>query len=253
MFDRGEGGESGLSLEALCETAFRQYEARFEQCYFYFPQGERCIIRPVGSHTHHQSATGRRAYGDMIPKYQYAPNWVQGVREHFIHYYNALVTDDGITKRPTEKPLRYIERGRRERYMQRHHNQWRQIRSNKTCLACLQRVPENVLQCGHAYCILCVQELGTESEEYECSWAMNHCSLCWDHQSISHLVRLKPQCAGARILTLDGGGIRGVIELAILKRLSEGTGLGIHFRDYFDLILGTSTGIIFTHYTKHSI
>jgi patatin-like phospholipase/acyl hydrolase len=45
-----------------------------------------------------------------------------------------------------------------------------------------------------------------------------------------------------RILTLDGGGIRGVYTAHILKRIQEDE--GIVFSEYFDLIAGTSTGAI---------
>jgi predicted acylesterase/phospholipase RssA len=53
-----------------------------------------------------------------------------------------------------------------------------------------------------------------------------------------------------RILALDGGGLRGVMTLAFLKKiediLRERTGEGANFRlsDYYDLIGGTSTGSI---------
>jgi predicted acylesterase/phospholipase RssA len=53
-----------------------------------------------------------------------------------------------------------------------------------------------------------------------------------------------------RILALDGGGLRGVLTVAILKKiediLREKTGGGSAFRlsDYYDLIGGTSTGSI---------
>lgn len=53
-----------------------------------------------------------------------------------------------------------------------------------------------------------------------------------------------------RLLALDGGGIRGVVTLEILKKietlLAEATGRGAAFRlsDYFDYVAGTSTGAI---------
>ncbi|HZB92435.1 MAG TPA: CBASS cGAMP-activated phospholipase [Stellaceae bacterium] len=43
-----------------------------------------------------------------------------------------------------------------------------------------------------------------------------------------------------RILTIDGGGIKGVFPAALLAEIEEGLGAPIY--DYFDLIAGTSTG-----------
>ena len=53
-----------------------------------------------------------------------------------------------------------------------------------------------------------------------------------------------------RLLALDGGGIRGILTLEVLKRmeqmLRETTGRGASFRlcDFFDYVAGTSTGAI---------
>ena len=53
-----------------------------------------------------------------------------------------------------------------------------------------------------------------------------------------------------RLLALDGGGIRGVMSLEILRKveqdLAAATGKGASFRlgDFFDYIGGTSTGAI---------
>ena len=45
---------------------------------------------------------------------------------------------------------------------------------------------------------------------------------------------------GSRILFLDGGGIKGLVELEILMQIEEQTGQAI--ADLFDWIVGTSTG-----------
>lgn len=47
-----------------------------------------------------------------------------------------------------------------------------------------------------------------------------------------------------RILSIDGGGVRGMIPATFLKRIEQQTGRPIH--DLFDLIAGTSTGGILT-------
>ena len=52
------------------------------------------------------------------------------------------------------------------------------------------------------------------------------------------------------LLTLDGGGIRGILTLEVLVRmeeiLAEATGSGRDFRlcHFFDYVAGTSTGAI---------
>jgi uncharacterized protein len=62
--------------------------------------------------------------------------------------------------------------------------------------------------------------------------------------------RLAPTATPKRILALDGGGLRGVLTLGMLRQietlLRERHGRDGNFRlcDYFDLIAGTSTGAI---------
>lgn len=43
-----------------------------------------------------------------------------------------------------------------------------------------------------------------------------------------------------QILSLDGGGLRGIFSAAVLARIEED--LGVRIVDHFDLIAGTSTG-----------
>ena len=47
---------------------------------------------------------------------------------------------------------------------------------------------------------------------------------------------------GVRVLSLDGGGMRGVVTLLMLEELEKMTGVKTH--QMFDLIVGTSTGAV---------
>ncbi|KAK3377268.1 hypothetical protein B0T24DRAFT_666036 [Lasiosphaeria ovina] len=117
---------------------------------------------------------------------------------------------------------------------------WSRLRSNKTCLACLETAPDHVLPCGHAFCPRCIQEMAKPSRWLECAFEVGGCILCGGHDM--HQVQLKPRCAGVRILTLDGGGIRGMVEIALLQQIRREVGLNISIREMFDLVVGTSTG-----------
>ena len=45
---------------------------------------------------------------------------------------------------------------------------------------------------------------------------------------------------GSRILFLDGGGVRGLVQIELLRQMEEATGRRI--TELFDWIVGTSTG-----------
>jgi len=51
-----------------------------------------------------------------------------------------------------------------------------------------------------------------------------------------------PEGKPFRILSIDGGGIRGILPAAVLSELEEKYTVGRSAGDYFDLITGTSTG-----------
>jgi calcium-independent phospholipase A2-gamma len=44
------------------------------------------------------------------------------------------------------------------------------------------------------------------------------------------------------IAAIDGGGVRGLVALVLLKRLQAALGGGDPIREYFDYFIGTSVG-----------
>ncbi|KIW89517.1 uncharacterized protein Z519_09673 [Cladophialophora bantiana CBS 173.52] len=239
------GDKDEFSLAQHCQSALQEYEEKYQQCGYKFSENDLCTNGPPATHQRlHLSISKKRADGEFTPRHRLDPNLVSLIRDGFLEHYESLVSDGGTHYRSMTKPAPSKIRRVREAVVQKYIRQWSSLTSNITCLACLQAVPENVLHCGHGFCVQCVRELGQASESFESAWTFEVCPLCSARtcDSYSHLIRERPRCAGARILTLDGGGIRGIIELAIIQEMEKRLGLQIPFRDYFDLIVGTSTG-----------
>jgi len=228
-------------LRRLCEDGIQKYREKYQNCGFKFEGGLRCIARYPG-HEEHCDEKGARISGNFDPsEYQEdSTKTINEIRELFIAIYKNLCADQETPSLPDPAVLLR----QREDVFEEFANIWKVTKSNKTCFTCLQSVPDHVLSCGHGYCPNCVKEFGQKSNYYEYGLVMDHCILCqteW-HDEHRQLIRLKPKCAGVRILTLDGGGVRGIMELALLERLELRVGLNLAIRDLFDLIMGTSTG-----------
>lgn len=229
-------------LQKICSKAIEMYIQVWEKCAFTFPDGQVCTSRPAKLHQQHVSGR-QHELGQFVHQRQWRSDdkrdWINDIQQRFVESYEAIFIHQGSDHTlPPEKRLI----SRRECGHNNYALIWKHIKSNKTCLSCLQAVPDHVLSCGHSYCARCVQELGEVSHTTECAWTMK-CRLCWEARGGNlHLVQLRPRCAGVRILTLDGGGIKGIVELALLHALHKSVGLNLLPKDMFDLIVGTSTG-----------
>ena len=117
-----------------------------------------------------------------------------------------------------------------------------QLKSFRSCFSCLMLTPDKVFDCGHAVCNMCIRRFGHRSQFEKHSFILQACILCGQiqSQSIFHLI---PPTAGIRTLSIDGGGVRGVIPLMFLQRLNEEVAeLGCTLQDLFDYVCGTSAG-----------
>ncbi|KAI1091858.1 acyl transferase/acyl hydrolase/lysophospholipase [Rostrohypoxylon terebratum] len=115
--------------------------------------------------------------------------------------------------------------------------------SHSACLWCLDEIPEHSLPCGHTICSPCLMAVGKPRSSGGFFY-LDQCPLT-DHRRDAWqggwIGMVKPSQAGVRTLTLDGGGIRGIIELEILTKIQAQLG-EIPLREFFDLIVGTSAG-----------
>ena len=72
------------------------------------------------------------------------------------------------------------------------------------------------------------------------SYNITRCILCLTKGTLS--ANLKPPTAGARILSVDGGGIRGVVPLEYLNMLQNLLGPTVRVQELFEVAFGTSSG-----------
>ncbi|TKA29096.1 hypothetical protein B0A54_16206 [Friedmanniomyces endolithicus] len=100
---------------------------------------------------------------------------------------------------------------------------------------------QHPLPCGHVLCTACIKAYGKASKS---SVTLQCCPL---HREATRwakpaVLKFKPTSAGVRILSLDGGGIRGIVQLEVLRAIEQAIGGFLPVQSFFDLIVGTGTG-----------
>ncbi|KAF8248857.1 FabD/lysophospholipase-like protein [Wilcoxina mikolae CBS 423.85] len=124
------------------------------------------------------------------------------------------------------------------------HDDHEPLASHTTCFSCLMSVPIHTLCCGHVICERCVLSYSPKTTPNHLR-RVDFCPLCCNINNpwpSAWEIIIKPPTAGLRILSLDGGGIRSIVQLVILKELERVIDLNIPIQDFFDLIIGTSGG-----------
>lgn len=118
--------------------------------------------------------------------------------------------------------------------------------TNHPCYGCLFGRPEYKLPCGHYICQECLVDFDQKEEPGPYHIALHLNCVCCRAPTLrqGYKVPIRPQISGLRILSLDGGGVRGVIQLVTLQRLESLIDLGLPLGQFFDLIVGTSAGKI---------
>ncbi|KAI8626701.1 hypothetical protein F5Y19DRAFT_445247 [Xylariaceae sp. FL1651] len=115
--------------------------------------------------------------------------------------------------------------------------------SAQVCFWCLRYdMPQHLLPCCHALCDDCIKTFSDESKSDQDG--RRYSVLCSFHSrnKLSHPITVKPRHAGVRILCLDGGGVRGIIQLALLRAIEDEFKGNLKIQWLFDLVVGTSTG-----------
>lgn len=164
--------------------------------------------------------------GDVILR----SGFIQAVAKNFQTYYDRM-TRESISA--VELHTRHLRSDRAE---------WASIRSSETCLVCIRRIPQYRLPCHHVICENCIVNFGRCSRTDPYLFLIETCYLCRTQMPEKVLVRIHPPTAGAGVLCIDGGGVRGVVPLQLMQRISDQIGVPIPFQRFFRLVLGISSG-----------
>ena len=112
--------------------------------------------------------------------------------------------------------------------------------SHASCFGCLVNMPSHPLPCGHVLCDACIRDCGTRGRG---QIKLERCPLHMDDRfGPPWEITYKSDHLGVRVLSLDGGGMRGIMELEVLRAIEKALGGNIRIQSFFDLIVGTSTG-----------
>lgn len=105
-----------------------------------------------------------------------------------------------------------------------------QVPCPEVCLGCVIQAPTERIFCGHLLCLSCCKEnqIGAQVK----------CPCCLTESLWAHTD--PPEGAGYRVLSLDAGGIRGVVTAMMLVQVE--TLIGISIANLFDLIVGSGSG-----------
>lgn len=235
-------------IKGYCINALDEFYERDAECmYVHTDPALKCVNTKAGHAKGHQSSDGLHlAQGDFQTNYpDVCPEFLESIRK-CVHDSVKLLNDHDSDEKGARRSLAL------KLHLNIVNNEakagfWTKVYSSNTCYGCLCCSPQYVLPCGHAFCEDCVRDFGERGDQGGSTTIFTHddCLLCGsgDQRGWPWKVHLKPKSAGVRLLSLDGGGVRGVAELEILRRLETEIGLNIPITDFFDLIVATGTGM----------
>ncbi|KAJ0100665.1 hypothetical protein J7T55_002025 [Diaporthe amygdali] len=157
--------------------------------------------------------------------------FIDAVEKHFDESFGQLIRGPNTSARIHGETLG------------RYRTAWKEIHSNSTCLSCLRRRPQYGLQCGHVVCESCVLSFGNRSPGDPWLFELETCFLCGEEMLGGALVRVHPPTAGVGVLCVDGGGVRGIAPLRLMRRIQERLSLPIPFQRLVQVAFGISSDV----------
>jgi hypothetical protein len=114
----------------------------------------------------------------------------------------------------------------------------------QTISACVPLLPFSErpppLPCRHAICDTCVTIFGSPSRSAEYVWISANVPRCQETCNLT--VCQLPPTKGAVVVSVDGGGIRGLVTLGLLRALERRLDGTMTVAEMVDYIIGISVG-----------
>ena len=254
------------AFETICVRAANQYLLNSLACSYVHPEtGDKCINTNSGHAKGHQDQNGIViAEGGLVSGAFHSAKFVDLVEKRIINLLKAIneLEPDRAKRRACATKMHrdimqeipskdfWIEALvssfiRALNKVSRNFGSTLTVRAS-VCYACLFGRPEYNLPCGHVICFSCIREFDDSpaSEKYPGIAIHNSCILCGSskQETWPYRTEYRPDLSGIRVLSLGGGGVRGIIQLCILERLEKLLDLDMPLGDLFDLIVGASAG-----------
>jgi hypothetical protein len=250
-FRKGQLHELFSSYACFFEYAISEYIQLYCPCSFVSEDGTRVCRSVKARHKAkgHQDERGIIAAGDYVSAFDdtFVQSWMDQLRTSiddlhrtFSKALNQPALVAGNVELSEERIAFAIHVERLDRFY-RSIGPATWVRSNTTCYGCLMDIPQHALPCGHAICDRCARACGElKQSTLLVPWCPLHPNVTrWTQPKV---IKYKPRGAGVRVLALDGGGIRGVVQLEILQGIQRALGKHLPVQAFFDLIVGTGTG-----------
>lgn len=243
-------------FHVICTRAADQFLLRYSQCSYIHPEtGDECVNTSSGHVQGHQDASGLPlADGGFVSGDFDSSKFVRLVEVRIVDMLkiiNDLESDRAERRLCATRihatimesvPLKEFWTSALESKV----TGYAQPTRASVCYGCLFGRPEYKLPCGHVICVSCVREFDESLRDKKYPGLAIHtsCILCGSSKQDTWPCEFQylPDLSGIRVMSLDGGGVRGIIQLSILSRLEELLNIEMSLGEFFDLMVGTSAG-----------
>ncbi|KAK9426461.1 hypothetical protein SUNI508_02902 [Seiridium unicorne] len=197
---------------------------------------------PKGHQNSRGAIIGHGSYQSSFDATTFGGEWSHLIRENLLKLQNSVFELGQTLPGRTELQVAGLIHRERINEFYKSLGSASNFVSHVACFSCLRELPECALPCGHILCLPCIKTYGKKTSKTTIE--ITRCPLHVQDVIADPpcIIPVKPARAGVRILCLDGGGVRSIVELQVLKAIKKVLGPKLPLQLFFDLIIGSGTG-----------